>query len=219
MRSSLLVSSAVLALTATGALGATIVNGDMTGPVGISLVPPGWFVWQGTPDTCDASGPFNNTPTPWTLSPNGGTFVRSAGGPSTSPGSEAIGQNVTGFTPGLNYTITFHLTNLGFQHPTSGIWSGEDGYWDFYINGAPVGTSIILSKQTDPADPIVWFNDSIDFIAPTADFEIAFIARSSSAAPLAAYMGIDGVTVIPAPGAPMLAFMCGVAATRRRRTA
>lgn len=215
MHRSIARSTLTLALITPGALGATIINGDLTGPVGTALAPPGWFMWQGSPDTCDDAGPFNYTPTPWTLSPNGGTFVRAGG--STPTGSEALAQNVTGFTAGLTYTLGFHLTNLGFQHPTSGIWSGQDGYWDLYVDGTLAGSSIVLSKQTNPADPIVWFTDSIDFIAPAAAFEIALVSRTTSAGGLAAYMGIDGVTVIPTPGAGVLALIGGLAAARRRR--
>jgi hypothetical protein len=192
-----------------------IANGDLTGPVAISDVPPGWFTWQQTPDTADALGPFNNTPTPWTASPNGGTFVR-AGGVSYAGGSEAIGQHVAGFTPGVSYTIDFYQTNLGFKNTSLGTWIGSDGFWELMIDGVLAGASSPLTKPAAEADPIVWFADSITFVAPAASLEIALVSRSGEV--LAAYMGIDGVTIreVPTPGV-LCVLGVGLAGVRRRR--
>jgi len=215
MRSAVL-SAIIIGVGAPSALG-MITNGDLTGPVGAGLVPPGWFPWQKTPDTCDASGPFNYTGTPWAASPNGHTFVRAGG--SDFANSEAIGQNVTGFTAGATYDLEFFQTNLGFQHPVSGAWNGENGYWELYVDGVLAGSSTVLSKPATPSDSIVWSADAITFVAPAPSFEIALVSRTVTPGGLAAYMGIDGVDVelIPAPGAAGLLAGAGLLGLRRRR--
>ena len=212
-----LIGAAALTLGAAGASGATILNGDLAGPVGAGIVPPDWFPWQKTPDTCDALGPFNNTITPWTASPNGHTFVRAGG--SDFANSEAIAQNVTGFTPGAPYVLEFFLTNLGFENASSGAWGGQDGYWELYLDGTLAGSSVTLSRQATAADPIVWSSDTIGFVAPAANFELALVSRTAGASGLAAYMGIDGVGVrlVPAPGALAALAGAGLGAFARRR--
>ncbi|MEO1128238.1 MAG: hypothetical protein AAFX05_00855 [Planctomycetota bacterium] len=214
MRSLTLVAAASAATIAAPAWAQSFTNGDLTGPYTVGSAPPSWFNWQKTPDTCDATGPFNNTPTLWTLSPNGGTFVRAGG--SDFPNSEAFAQNVSGFSVGQPYEVTFHLTNLGFEHPVFGDWNGEDGYWQLVVDGAVVGDSITLAKQTNAADAIVWTTDSINFVATSPTLEIAFVSRSTAL--LAAYMGIDGIrlTQVPAPGACATLGLAGAALVRRR---
>ena len=197
-----------------------LLNGSLTGTVSDDLAPPDWFKWQKTPDTVDSAGPFNNTGVPWTLSPDGGTFVR--GGGSTFDNSEAIAQDVSGFTIGGTYSVSFFQTNLGFEHPTSGDWIGEDGYWELLINGSSVGTSTTLSRQSVATDPTVWFFDSLTFVAPTTDVEIAFVSRSVHPSGLAAYMGIDGIqlrqTAVPEPGVATFMFAAlGLVCIRRQR--
>ncbi len=197
---------------------AVILNPGLNGPVATGAAPPDWFEWQKTPDTCDASGPFNNTPNPWALSPDGGTFVRAGG--SDFANAEAIGQDVTGFTGGTSYQIDAYITNLGHEHPTSGDWLGQDGYWELYVNGSLASTSVTLSKPAANTDSIVWSSQSFTFVAPSSDFEIAFVSRSSAGL-LAAYMGIDGLHLseIPTPGSAigLAAFAVAGAARRRRR--
>ena len=199
----LLVTSVFLfgLLTGDQVQGQVIANSSLTGPPTVSVAPPSWFEWQKTPDTVDASGPFNNTGVPWVLSPDGGTFVRAGG--STFVNSEAIGQVVSGFTPGASYNVTFFQTNLGFEHPSTGAWNGEDGYWELVIDGVSSDTASVLTKPTTSTDPIVWSSDSMSFIAPGATVEIALVSRSVLASGLAAYMGIDNVqvhgSVIPEP--------------------
>jgi uncharacterized protein (TIGR03382 family) len=62
----------------------------------------------------------------------------------------------------------------------------------------------------------VWFADSITFVAPAASLEIALVSRSGEV--LAAYMGIDGVTIreVPTPGV-LCVLGVGLAGVRRRR--
>ncbi len=197
---------------------ATIVNGDLDGPVSTGSAAPGWFNWQKTPDTCDANGPFNNTPNPWALSPNGGTFVRTAG--VSGVNSEAFAQNVTDFVPGVLYDLSFYQTNLGFEHPVSGAWNGTDGYYDVLIDGVLADSTPVLTKPAVNTDPISWSFTTVSFVAPSAAFELALVGQSASTSGLAAYMGIDGISVrvasIPAPGAFCIFVLAGITSRRRR---
>ncbi|MEM9065744.1 MAG: hypothetical protein AAGB51_09680 [Planctomycetota bacterium] len=193
-----------------------LINGSLTGPPTVGSVPTGWSVWTNTPDTVDLPGPFNNTGTPWTASPDGGTFVR--GGASTAT-SESFSQIVTGFSVGQTYQIDFFTTNLGFYSPTSGAWIGADGYWDFHIDGAMYASSTVLSKPTASTDSIVWNTESFTFVAANAVLELGFAARLSGSGSVISYMGIDGIrlTQVPAPG--ISAFLGGLAMFTRRRRA
>lgn len=212
-------TSIAIALLASSAASAQpdFANGDLTGTVSSSVVPAPWFLWQKTPDTCDPFGPFNNTPTPWTLSPNGGTFVRTGG--DSGVNSEALAQNLTGFTPGQLYTIEFSQTNLGFEHPSTGDWLGMDGFYDVLVDGVVVGSSSVLSKPAINTDAISWSAASVSFSAPAADLEIAFRVESALGTGLAAYMGIDGVRMrpVPAPAGAVLLGVVGLVAMRRHR--
>jgi len=209
---------AVVALAAAGNASAvpTIINGELEGAIASASVPPGWFIWQGSPDTVGPSGPFNNTPTLWTTSPNGGTFVRAGG--SELPYSEALAQNVTGFTTGVAYQLDMFVTNLGFEHPTSGDWIGQDGYWAVYIDGVFMGATTPISKPLLNTDAITWSLDSVTFVAPSSAFELALVPLSSAGI-LGAYMGVDGVSVreVPTPGPAALLGLAGLGALRRRR--
>ncbi|MEM8945375.1 MAG: PEP-CTERM sorting domain-containing protein [Planctomycetota bacterium] len=194
-----------------------LMNSSLTGPVATGTVPPDWFLWQKTPDTVDATGPFNNTGVNWTLSPNGGTFVRAGG--SDFPNSEAFAQNVTGLTIGATYQVTFHQTNLGFENPTSGAWNGEDGFWELVVDGLSSDTSTTLSKQAVATNPIVWTGGTMSFVAPNTTAELAFVSRAVGTSGLAAYMGIDGIRIQPIPEPTAIVLLCfslaALAAKRR----
>lgn len=212
----------IAATTITTICGATsaqvVLNEDLTGPVGAGDIPPDWFAWSGSADTCDTAGPFNYTTNPWVLSPNGGTFVR--GGATGTGVNEAIAQDLTGFTAGQAYTIEFWHTNLGFQQPGSGgAWTGADGFWRFYADGTVFGDATTLTKQSLATDDIVWSFGSLSFVAPADDFELAIAAQWASGTDTAAYMGIDGVRIrpIPTPASGALLAAAGLVASRRRR--
>lgn len=208
----------IVSLASTAMAVPTILNPDLTGASIAGTAPPDWYNWQKTPDTANATGPFNNTPTPWTLSPNGGTFVRT-GGTYDFAQSEAFAQTVTGFTPGATYSVEFFYTNLGFEHPTSGEWIGTDGYYDVLVDGTFAGATAALSKPATNLDAISWSPGAVTFVAPAASFDLIFAGRSADPSGLAAYMGIDGISVheVPAPATGGVFLAMGLASTRRRR--
>jgi hypothetical protein len=113
------------------------------------------------------------------------------------------------------YPQEIRQTNLGFKNTSLGMWNGSDGFWELMVDGGLAGASSHLTKPAAEADPIVWFAVSITFVAPGASLEIALVSRSGEA--LAAYMGIDGVTIreVPAPG--VLRGGMGLVGVRRRR--
>lgn len=200
----------------SAAAGQTVLNGDLTGPMGAGNIPPDWFAWSGSADTCDPSGPFNYSGNPWVLSPNGGTFVR--GGATGTGVNEAIAQNLTGFVAGQTYTVDFYVTNLGFQQPGA-LWTGADGFWKFYVDGTDVGDSLTYSRQALASDDIVWSADSVTFVAPASGFELAIASQWAGGPGTAAYMGIDGIRIspVPAPASVGLLGLAGLVAARRAR--
>lgn len=217
-RTQVAIAALLAASIAGGAFGAPfIVNGSLTGPVGMEISPPGWFNANGTPDTCDENGPFNHTGHPWALSPDGGTFVRS-GGPFTGPG-EAFGQTISGFDIGVTYRIDFFQTNLAFVHPISGEYFGGQGQWEFFIDGALVAASNPMMPPPTIPDINVWEADSITFTATAMTHDLVIGARFIPGISIASYMGIDGLRIaeVPAPGAATLLATAMLASARRRR--
>jgi len=190
-----------------------LTNGSLTGPVGAGIVPPGWAPASGTPDTCDASGPFNYG-LPWVLSPDGGTFVR--GGSNGVSTFETMSQVIGGFDVGVTYQIDFFQTNLGFVN--AGVMTGAVGNWEFGIDGVVFDTSVPVVRPATISDLNVWTPDSVTFVATVPSHTLTVGAALISGG-TAAYMGIDGIriTEVPAPGMIGVLGLSGVAALRRRR--
>lgn len=195
----------------------TIVNGGFDGAVGVASAPSGWDIALATPDVVNAFGPFNNTGMEWTASPNGGTFARMNGVGNEQ--SEAISQVLTGFDAGGTYRFDFSVTNLGFLVASTGAWNGFDGNFEFYADGAPIGSSQSVSKPASSGDAIVWQAGSVEFVAASESFTLEIRGETLGGSFEIAYLGIDGLSVsrVPAPGAAALLGLGGLVATRRRR--
>lgn len=209
-----------LALTAAVSIASAepvILNGDMNGGIGMATAPTDWMVGQATPDVVNASGPFNNTGTPWTESPNGGTFARMNGVGNFQ--SESITQNVSGFEVGQMYELSFYATNLGFENAFNGVFEGFDGYFEFYVDGKLMANSDALSTQGSGDIPIVWTHQSVMFEALATDFLLEIRAETVGGEFQIAYMGIDGINaaLVPAPSALAMMGLMGLSATRRKR--
>jgi len=178
-----------------------LTNGSLTGTPVADEVPPGWTIPNiptATPSTVDENGPFNFTDVPWTLSPDGGTFVRGNGHVDVEF-QDAFEQSVSGFTPGESYTLEFFQTNLGFRDlgpgdpPRWDDWLERDGYWGLFVDSILVGQSTTISGPANFDDPILWLSDGITFTASSAAQTLrlqAFTAESEIA-----YLGIDGLTL------------------------
>jgi hypothetical protein len=173
-----------------------LTNGSLTGTPIANEVPPGWTIPIPTasPSTVGENGPFNFTDVPWTLSPDGGTFVRGNGHVDVEF-QDAFEQSVSGFAPGESYTLEFFQTNLGFRDvgPSWDDWLVRDGYWGLFVNDTLVGQSTTISGPAKFDDPILWLSDGITFTASSATQTLrlqAFTAESEIA-----YLGIDGLTL------------------------
>lgn len=193
----------------------SITNGSLTGTVASSTLPTGWTPPQGTPDTCDTTGPFNYTGHAWVLSPDGGTFVR-AGGPGAGT-AEALGQTLTGFDIGTTYQIDFFQTNLAHAHPSTSAYTGDTGNWEFFLDGSLVASSSAMAPPPTIDDFNVWEATSISFVATATTHDLMIAANTLGT--YAAYMGIDGLHIseVPLPGTTGLIALVGLRALRRRR--
>jgi hypothetical protein len=173
-----------------------LTNGSLTGTPVANEVPPGWTIPIPTasPSTAGENGPFNFTDVPWTLSADGGTFVRGNGNVNVEF-QDAFEQSVSGFAPGESYTLEFFQTNLGFRDVGHNWddWLERDGYWGLFVNDTLVGQSTTISGPANFDDPILWLSDGITFTASSAAQTLrlqAFTAESEIA-----YLGIDGLTL------------------------
>lgn len=213
----LILVSGFYAVASGAAADPVLLNGDMNGVVGMVQSPTDWMIAQSTPDVVNATGPFNNTINPWTLSPNGGTFARMNGVGNEQ--SEGISQNVSGFEVGEVFEFSFYATNLGFQNAANGSWNGFAGFFEFYADGLLVATSDAISKEASASDPIVWLEQSVQFEVTASEFLLEIRAETTAGEFDIAYMGLDGVStrIVPAPGAISALAAFGFMTTRRRR--
>ena len=167
----------------------SLVNGGLNGPAALSGLPTGWIATNITPDTVTTNGPFNGG-LPWVLSPEGGTFVRSATG-----GQEAFGQQLTGLVPGQAYEVTFYQTNIGLINPGSTQFYGS-GYWDIRLDGSSVASSPVMDTWTGGKHPTThnneWQQVTLTFTATAASQFIEFRGMSPDDTTA---MGIDAIVI------------------------
>ena len=176
-----------------------LANGSFESSItGRGVVPPGWDTVSGTPDVVDDDGPFNNTGLPWTLSPNGGTFVRGIGADSSN-GQEAIEQMVSGFEIGETYRLAIYQSNLGFS-VNGGEWRDQSGRWTLLVDGTTFDESNPVMAPIDSTTPVTWSADSLLFVANDTTQTIQLKATTTQPGTLA-YLAIDGVqlSLVPEP--------------------
>ncbi len=102
--------AAIPALAVCLQAGPILTNGSLTGPIANASLPSGWDIFIGSPDTMDQNNNVGVTDllsfivAPGSPSPDGGTWV----GFGRDPGSgfiEQFGQTLSGFTPGVEYSL------------------------------------------------------------------------------------------------------------------
>lgn len=211
MRPEITSALAAAVLTASTCATPVLLNGDLNGTVGQFIAPDNWTISQATPDVADANGPFNNTGMPWTLSPNGGTFARLNGVRDNR--SERIAQMVSGFVIGNEYQIRMFVTNLGF-YGSDNVFRGEDGIIQAFSGNVLIGASQVVSKPAAFDEPIVWHEAVITFFAPAETINLRIGAETLGSIGVTAYMGVDGISIVPAPAT--LAVLLPLASRRRR---
>jgi len=177
--------AAALLLTAPLAANAGLINGSLTGQVGIGAVPSGWVSNSVSPDTTSSANPafaFNVNPGD---SPDGGTWVGLA---RDENGFESFGQTVTDFIVGTTYDLSWYATNTGccgagFIAPAAIL---------FDLDGTTVFTGSTLTRDGQ------WHLETTTFVATstshTLDFRLEIGAR--------AYLGIDGISLDAVAAAP-----------------
>jgi hypothetical protein len=184
------------------------VNGSLTGTPGAEIAAPGWAIANGTPDVVDADGPFNNTGVPWTLSPDGGTFARGNGN-GDPMFEESFEQSVSGFSPGMVYRVDLYQATLGFRVSGTGEWRNHPGYWAILVDGVRKGQSNGSNGPVTSTDPVVWVDESIEFLATQGTHTLEFRPFSTAAvvenSTQVGYMGIDGLelSLVPEPAADL----------------
>jgi len=180
-------------LAGSPAWGQSFVNGSLTGPAGYSMLPPGWSHLMPDCDTEDANGPHEF----YNLSPDGGTFVAGAEATTQNPiGVEAFEQSVSGFTPGVEYTIHFYQSNLGFGTGNVGGGWGAIANWELYLDGDATGLfSDAMAPTTGALPNNFWSASSITFTATAGTHAIGFGPHSVDG--LNTFLGIDGLAFAP----------------------
>jgi len=203
----------------TSANAELITNGSFTGPVDNGVfsppaVPPGWSIFQGTPDTQDVDHPSGVVSQPdWQFvvqpsgpSPDGGTFlglVYSENQPNHNP--EAVFQHIAGLTAGRIYEISWYQANFGAA--TLGgefVYAGGNGIQISFVQ--PGTTDELVWSIGDPMNVGPdWIYQSI-LLGAVADSVDLVIGLSS---PVPSYLSIDGISmtevaVIPVPAAVWL---------------
>ena len=215
MAVSVMVTAFALSIISS-ASAATLVNGSLTGPLDINLVPPGWSVLGGSPDTNDVDNNVGGGAAfvvpPTSPSPDGGTWVGLGQSPTLA---EIFGQTITDFVVGQEYTLSWFAANFG---AVSGPGYDEPNAFYASLDGNVVGSGSVISLGPD------WVAQSISFTATSMSHLVAFgLADETNFS----YLSIDGISLspsaqnpIPVPAAAplMLAGFAGLTLRYRRRS-
>lgn len=212
----------------------TFVNGSMTGPSGIGNTPPGWVngpeAWfANSPDTltpglnyADSGYQFGTMPT--IASPDGGTFVALLHSPGVGREGESLGQTLTGFQVGGEYSVTVYAA-LG---DLDGSYFNYDGpttlVLDIYKKNTTSSTAAgeWLTSYTIAELPALQYNEwgtyQVNFNAPETDLFLAF--RNAGDGTNRSTLFVDGtkISAIPEPSGLMLFALSGLLTLRRRRS-
>jgi hypothetical protein len=179
-----------------------VVNGSMTGDVGINVQPAPWATLFGPgvhspPDTVAAGGLVDGS---FTLaprisaSPNGGTFL--AFSASMILENDYAGQNIAGLAPGATYTLRFYYTNVGALLPPGLPISLQPGVMKATIAGQ---TFLSEPLQFEGAGLQTWKLAELTFQATQPVEHLGFQTTDDMF-----FGGIDGVSIVPEPGSSLL---------------
>lgn len=194
------------------------VNGDLEGSISATTPPPGWqnvsysapysqatSIPHATSDVCDISGPSLNAGVAG-IPQSGNTFVSGlySGDIITynNMWHEGIYQQVSGFTPGCKYTVTFWQSVVK-QHSVNNYDS--TGSWSVYSNNTLVGTSEPTYSDLVYSDlNLIWEKRQIHFVANDPTVTLSFLPEDDdtihfSVGPMygGLRMGIDNISLAP----------------------
>jgi len=197
-----LIAGAAMLLGAQSAYAVTIVNGGFDSPA--------------------AGNPFDALPSGspglpgWTIGGNGvdhiGNLWQPQSGSSSldlsgngAPGHGSISQQVTGFTIGQEYTISFYISgNIGSGADTKSLDLGlyDDALLTSFFDGAGYIYNTAL-KGNSNAD-MKWALETFTFVAQQSAYYLAFADTSASATNSGAALDSITVAATPIPGALLL---------------
>ena len=191
------------------ALGQTVTNGSMTGPPTIGSPPPGWASVSTDGDTIPPGG-LSGWGTGIPASSNGGTFlaVLNNGGGGVF---DAVAQIISGFSVGQAYTLNFEFANIGLDSLAASNYANS-GFIRANIAGVNLDSPTLAHAGFGNQQ---WLSFSGNFVASATMLTLTFSAERSGFGGYAG--GVDGVSIVPAPGAFVLIAISGLAAVRRRR--
>lgn len=168
-------------------------------------VADGWMIGLNSPDWFWGEGPGGLWNTPF-----GDHFMMGAANGFVDTGvyREGINQVVSGFTPGEDYTISFHHANGLFFEPNpfpgNYIGVGTAGGWEVLIDGGPV---LVASSTNDNSTTALehtadWDASSVTFTATAASHDISFVAWAPDGPFAPSFQFLDAVTIEAAPEPP-----------------
>lgn len=189
-------------------------NGDLEGMItGSSTLPPSWQVVSHSDINCQAD-PGGTTPDLTdSIQPNlsagmignpysGSTFVAGSHGIGATSGTtfhEGIMQNLTGFSIGTEYVITFYQSVV---KTSQGL--DTSGSWMIILDDSIIGiTAPTISQEPFNSTSLSWESRSVSFFASMASHTIKFLPFDDDSDLLSSptningslHMGIDSINI------------------------
>lgn len=181
--------------------------------------PAPWVATSFTPDLYDNTGvdgwslagiPAYNGMFAQMLACDGDRFIGFA---ASAAFFESFEQTTAPLVVGQQYTLSACMAadDLGKAAPFGGPYTGR-GVVDVYLNSAYIGT---FAQNTAT---YTWESRSITFLATSSlPATFSFVAQVDPTNGAASYIALDGIRLVPAPGAATLLGVGGVMCIRRRR--
>ena len=195
----------------------SFLNGDLEGVInGPSTLPPSWHVVSSSDINCQAD-PGGNTPDLTNFSQpdfsagmngnpySGNSFVAGSYGVGDASGTtfqEGIMQDLTGFSIGMEYVITF------YQSVVKTIQSLDtSGSWMIIVDDSIIGiTTPTISQEPFNSTSFLWESRSVSFFASNTSHTIKFLPLDDDNDLLSSptnmngslHMGIDLIDIQPA---------------------
>ncbi len=181
--------------------------------------PTPWVATSFTPDLYDNTGvdgwnlagiPAYNGMFAHMLACDGNRFI---GFGASAAFNESFEQTTAPLVAGQQYTLSacMSVDDFGKAAPFGGPYTGR-GVVDVYLNSAYIGS---FAQNTAT---YAWQSRSITFLATSSlPATFSFVAQVDPLSGAASYIGLDGIRLVPAPGAMALIGIGGVLSMRRRR--